>query len=55
MSVIRLGSPAEPVKITEYGTYAAKLDHVWQGARRFAKRYGHKIDESYGVVDVAPF
>lgn len=43
MSVIRLGSPAIPVKITEQGTCLAKLEHVWQAARRFAKRNGYKV------------
>lgn len=53
MSVIRLGNPAVPVKITEHGTYLAKLEHVWQAARRYAKRHGYEVVESYGVVDVA--
>ncbi len=55
MSIIRLGSPAIPVKITEYGTYLAKLEHVWQAARRYAKRRGYKVVETYGVMGVAPF
>ncbi len=55
MSVIRLGSPAVPVKITEYGTYLAKLEHIWQAARRYAKRRGYNVMETYGVVGVAPF
>lgn len=33
MSIIRLGSPAVPVKITETGTCLAKLEHVWQAGR----------------------
>ena len=55
MSVIRLGSPAIPVKITEYGTYIAKLDHIWLAARRYAKQNGYKVIETYGVMGVAPF
>lgn len=55
MSVIRLGSPAIPVKITEYGTYIAKLEHIWQAARRYAKQHGYKTVETYGVMGVAPF
>jgi len=55
MKVIRLGSPAVPVKITHHGFCFAKLEHVWQAARRYAKKHGYKVDESYGVVDVAPF
>ncbi len=55
MSIIRLGSPAIPVKITEQGTCLAKLEHVWQAARRFARRNGYKIVETYGVMGVAPF
>lgn len=55
MSVIRLGSPQVPVKITEYGTYLAKLEHVFQAARRYARRRGYKVIESYGVMGVAPF
>ena len=55
MSVIRLGNPAIPVKITETGTYLAKVHHIWQGARRYAKSHGYKTVETYGVMGVAPF
>lgn len=55
MSVIRLGSPGIPVKITEHGTYLAKLEHVWQAARVYARRNGYQIVETYGVMGVAPF
>lgn len=55
MSVIRLGNPPIPVKITERGTCIAKLKHVWQAARRYAKRKGYKVVETYGVMGVAPF
>ena len=55
MSIIRLGSPAIPVKITEYGTYLAKLEHIWQAARRYARQNGYKVVETYGVMGVAPF
>ncbi len=55
MSVIRLGNPAIPVKLTESGTYIAKLDHIWRAAREFAKLNGYKVMEMYGVVGVAPF
>ena len=55
MSVIRLGNPAIPVKITETGTCLAKLDHIWQAARRFAKQNGYKVVETYGVMGVASF
>lgn len=55
MSVIRLGSPEVPVKITEAGTCLAKLEHVWQAARRYAKRRRLQVEETYGVVGIAPF
>lgn len=55
MSIIRLGKPAFPVKITAAGTCLAKLEHVWQAARRYAKRHGYNVVETYGVVGVAPF
>lgn len=55
MSIIRLGSPAIPVKITDYGTYLAKLEDIWRAARRYAKQHGYKVVESYGVMGVAPF
>lgn len=55
MSVIRLGSPAIPVKITDYGTQLAKLEHIWQAARRYARENGYKVVETYGVMGVAPF
>lgn len=53
--VIRLGNPAIPVKVTEQGTFIAKLEHVWQAARRYAKRRGYKVVDTYGVMGVAPF
>jgi len=55
MSVIKLGNPAIPVKITKTGTCLAKLEHVWLAARRYAKRNGYKVVETYGVMGVAPF
>ncbi len=55
MSIIKLGSPALPVKITEYGTCLTKLEHLWQAARRYAKINGYKVVETYGVMGVAPF
>ena len=55
MSVIQLGNPPVPVKITEHGTYLAKLEHIFQAARRYAKQNGYKVVETYGVVGVAPF
>ncbi len=55
MSVIRLGNPAVPVKITETGTHLAKLEHIWQAARRYARQNGYKVVETYGVMGVAPF
>ena len=55
MSVIRLGNPAIPVKITEYESCLAKLEHVWLAARRYAKRNGYNVVETYGVGGVAPF
>lgn len=53
--VIRLGDPAIPVKVTEYETYVAKLDHIWRAARQYAKRNNYKLLEMYGVIGVAPF
>jgi hypothetical protein len=55
MSIIRLGNPAVSVNITEQGTYLAKLEHVWQAARRYAERHNLEVVETYGVVGVAPF
>lgn len=55
MSVIKLGNPAIPVKLTEYGTCLAKLEHLWQAARIYAKRNGYNVMETCGVVGVAPF
>jgi hypothetical protein len=55
MSIIKLGSHVLPVKILTNGKCLAKLEHIWQAARRYAKRNGYKIVESYGVVGVAPF
>lgn len=55
MSVIRFGNPAIPVKITEHGTCLAKLEHIFQAGRRYAKRHGYKVVETYGVMGVAAF
>ena len=55
MSVVKLGNPPVPVKITERGTCIAKLEHIWQAARRYARRNGYKVVETYGVMGVAPF
>ncbi len=55
MSIVRLGNPAVPVKITEYGTCLAKLEHVWQAPRQYARQNCYKVIETYGVVGVAPF
>jgi hypothetical protein len=53
--IIRLGRPAIPVKVTDEGTFIAKLEHVWRAARQCAKRNGYKVVETYGVMGVAPF
>jgi hypothetical protein len=50
--IIRLGNPAIPVKVTEQGTFIAKLEHVWRAARIYAKRNSYNVIETYGV---APF
>ena len=55
MSDIRLGDPSIPVEVTEHGTCIARLEDIWQGARRYAERYGYKVMEDYGVMGVAPF
>jgi hypothetical protein len=55
MSILRLGNPAIPIKLTEYGTCLAKLEHVWHAGRRYAERNGYKVVETYGVMGVAPF
>lgn len=55
MSIVKLGNPPVPVKITEYGTRLAKLEHIWQAARRYARINGYNVVETYGVVGVAPF
>ncbi len=55
MNIVKLGDPAIPVKLTETGTFIAKLEHVWQAGRRYAKRHGYKVVETYGVMGVAPF
>lgn len=53
--VIRFGDPAIPAKITEFGTYIAKLDHIWRAAGTYAKRNNYNLLETYGVIGVAPF
>jgi hypothetical protein len=55
MSIIKLGNPPLPVKLLANGRGLAKLEHLWQAARRFARRRGYKVIESYGVVGVASF
>jgi hypothetical protein len=53
--IIKLGNPPLSVKLLANGKGLAKLEHLWQAARRFAKQRGYKVIESYGVVGVAPF
>jgi hypothetical protein len=52
--IVTVGDPPFPAALTEAGTMLAKMEHVWHAARRYAKRHGHRYDQSYGVVDVAP-
>lgn len=54
-NVIKLGNPSIPVKILDNGECLGKLEHLWQAARRYAKRNSYNVIESYGVVGVAPF
>ena len=53
--IIRLGSPAIPVKVTDEGTFICKLEYVWRAARQYAKRRGYNVVKTYGVIGVAPF
>ena len=55
MDIIRLGRPAISVKVTDEGTFIAKLEHVWRAARIYAKRNGYNVVETYGVMGFAPF
>lgn len=55
IDIIRLGKPPIPVKVTEQGTFIAKLEHIWQAARIYARKHGYKVIETYGVIGVAPF
>ena len=43
--VLRLGHPAIPVGITQYGTQVAKLDHIWRAARTYARQNNYKLLE----------
>jgi hypothetical protein len=55
MSIIKLGNPKIPVKVNSEGSCFAKLEHLWQAGRRYARLNNLEISESYGVVGVAPF
>jgi hypothetical protein len=55
MSIIKLGKPLIPVKIGSDGACLAKLEHLWQSGRRYAKIHKLEVSESYGVIGVAPF
>jgi hypothetical protein len=55
MSIIKLGNPKIPVKVNSEGSCFAKLEHLWQAGRRYARKHNLEISESYGVVGVAPF
>jgi hypothetical protein len=55
MSIIKLGNPSIPVKINSNGSCFAKLEHLWQAGRRYAKINNLEVSESYGVIGVAPF
>jgi hypothetical protein len=53
MSVVLIGDPPFPAKEME-GRMMAKVEHIWQSARRYAKQHGYQYTSSYGVVGVAP-
>jgi hypothetical protein len=53
MSVQVIGNPPFPAAKLER-RMIAKVEHVWQSARRWAKQNGYQYTSSYGVIDVAP-
>lgn len=55
MSSKRLGNPSIPVFVSEYETYVANLEDIWDAARRYAEINRYKVMEGYGVMGVAPF
>lgn len=52
--IVRIGDPAFPAKLIDDGRWLAKIEHVWQAARRYAKKHDYHYDSSYGVTSVAP-
>jgi hypothetical protein len=53
--IIKVGSPPFPAALTAHGTFIAKMEHIWRAARRWTAKKEYIVDESYGVVGVAPF
>ena len=45
MSDIRLGNPSIPISVSDYGTYIARLEDIWNGAREYAKQNNYKVME----------
>jgi hypothetical protein len=52
--IIKIGTPPFPAKIIDDGKFLAKIEHIWQSARRYAKANGYQYVSSYGVIGVAP-
>jgi hypothetical protein len=52
-AVVLVGDPPFPAKEHD-GRMFAKLEHIWNAARRYAKRHGHRYVDSFGVEGVAP-
>ena len=54
MKIVLVGNPPLPAAKLESGRMLAKMEHLWQAARRWAKQNGYEYTSTYGVVGVAP-
>lgn len=52
VGVIKLGNPPFPVKVCEDGKLIAKIEHLWQSVRRWAKANDYEYTSSYGVIGI---
>jgi len=54
MKIVLVGSPPFPAAQLESGRLLAKMEHIWQAARRWAQQNGYEYTSTYGVIGVAP-
>lgn len=54
MKITLVGNPPFPAAKLESGRMLAKMENIWQAARRWAQLNGYEYTSTYGVIGVAP-